>query len=82
MKYQVVDDGTWFDIDASTRYAATDGSSETLYKTVNGNFILATVDEFKKVTCKKISKDHGFRWMVLNDRIEELPREERETREI
>ena len=42
MKRQGVQDGTWFDIEAATRYDAANMAGDALYKTENGHFVLGT----------------------------------------
>ena len=84
MRVQVVAGEEWFDIDAATSYNATDDSSDTLYKTESGNYVLAEVvdEESGGVACRKINKDDACHWLLKNGLLDALPEEERDKRKI
>ena len=82
MRSQGVDDGTWFNVDAATKYDATDGSVETLYKTEKGNYVLVDLDINGNVKSKRKIKKDAYQWLLQNSHVDALPEEERETREI
>ena len=82
MRSQGVDDGTWFDVDAATRYDAPDDSGDALYKTEKGNYVLGTLDVNGNSNYERKTKEIAYQWLLENNHVDELPEEERDTRKI
>ena len=78
MKRQGVQDGTWFDIEAATRYDAANMAGDALYKTENGHFVLGTLDTDGDLNYERKSKKFAYKWLLENNHIGAIPETELE----
>ena len=82
MKRQGVQDGTWFDIEAATRYDATNITGNALYKTENGNFVLGTLDTDGDLNYARKTKEFAYQWLIENNHVGAIPEAELEKKRI
>ena len=79
MKRQGVQDGTWFDIESATKYAAADMAGDALYKTEIGNFVLGTLDVNGNSNYERKTKEIAYQWLLENNHVDAIPEAELET---